>query len=632
MVPVAASRHIKLTPHRRALKLLADQAIGNDLMKGLLELITNSDESYARLEAKGLKADGRIEIEINRRPRKKETIVRVIDWAEGMDELQLERCVGSYGEDTSGQVGRGIFGMGLKDTINNFGEGTIIAFKDGMKHTCVLKNVEDLEIKSPRVISGSEKKEFRNAAGGTIVEILVQNPKVTIPLVVSLRQQLQMHVCLRGIMGDSSRKVVLRDLRGGSADELSYKPPEGEKLLDGLKVRLPNFPEVTATLTVFRATGPEGLSQSGSDRTGGILITSKRTYHEATLFGFDDDPYAVRLFGELRCDDIYDMQATGDPIVDKNRNGLKKDHPLTRELYDAARTQIAKIVADEKEREKQKQRSLEKEETLRRFKEAVRNLNQIASKELQVGGAGSGDGPREEHEMRTPLDGFEFVPDTYRIVVAERDNLKLRVQVDGSTGIAVGDSVEISCDNPYIKILNPRPLVPTLRREDPPISVVRIPVEGLQANAQGFVTAKYGSNTAIAAIEVVSTKKQQEHHPRGGLFKDIRYEERRDMPVRSRFEKAAGLIWINTLGPSVDLYFGPGGEGQELPANQLLVAELVTEQACREIARVKRETKTLDIPPGIDELEAYSRHIDKLKETYAPLIHRILVDSLHRRR
>ncbi|MGH9571171.1 MAG: hypothetical protein ACRD4F_16110 [Candidatus Angelobacter sp.] len=632
MVPVAAARRIKVKASRRALKMLADQAIGNDLMKGFLELITNSDESYARLEARGVQADGRIEIEVNRRPRKNQTTIRVIDWAEGMDEIQLEKCVGSYGEDTSGQVGRGIFGMGLKDTINAFGEGTIVAFKDGMKHTCVLTNVEDLEIKSPRVVSGSDKKEFRNVSGGTIVEILVQNPKVRIPLVDSLRQQLQMHVCLRGIMSDPLRKILLRDLRSGSAAELSYKLPEGEVLLDGLKLELASFPDVTATLTVRKATGPEGLSQSGSDRTGGILVISKRTYHEATLFGFDDDPYAARLFGELRCDDIYDLQAIGEPIVDKNRNGLKKDHPLTRQLFEAARDQVTKIVNSEKEKEKQKQRSLEKEETLRRFKEAVRNLNQIASKELQIGGAGSGDGPVEKRQVRPPLDGFEFVPDTYRIVVAERDTLKLRVQVDGSTGIGVGDSVEISCDNPYIKILNARPLVSELLCEEPPISVIKVPIEGLQANAQGFVTAKYGAKTAIAAVEVVSTKKQQEHHPRGGLFKDIRYEQRSDMPVRSRFEKVEGLIWINTLGPSVDLYFGPGGQGQELPANQLLVAELVTEQACREIARVKRETKTLDIPPGIDELDAYSRQIDKLKETYAPLIHRVLVDPAHRRR
>jgi hypothetical protein len=108
--------------------------------------------------------------------------------------------------------------------------------------------------------------------------------------------------------------------------------------------------------------------------------------------------------------------------------------------------------------------------------------------------------------------------------------------------------------------------------------------------------------------------------------------EQTNQPLRSHLEKAEGLIWINAMGPSVDLYFGPGGAGQEQPANRVLVAELVTEQACREITRVKRGTKMLDIPPGIVELDAYSQHIDELKASYAPLIRRILVDPEHRRR
>ena len=271
-----------------------------------------------------------------------------------MDETQLERCVGNYGEDTSGQIGRGIFGMGLKDTINAFGEGTIISFKEGKKHRCVLTNVENLELTPGRTITGADKKEFRNAGGGTIVEIEVQNPRVRIPQIDSLRQHLQRHVCLRGIVTDPSRGVVLRDLRSGSADQLAYQIPEGESLLEGFQLALPSYPDVKATLTIKRAVGTEALSQSGSDRTGGILVTSRRTYHEATLFGFDDDPHALKLFGELRCDDIYDLQAAGEPIVDKNRNGLKKDHLLTRELFDAARRQIEQIIAREKEKEKQK--------------------------------------------------------------------------------------------------------------------------------------------------------------------------------------------------------------------------------------------------------------------------------------
>lgn len=622
---------MKVRASRRALKMLADQAIGHDLLKGFLELITNADESYARLESRLQQASGRIEVEVDRRPRKKQTIIRVIDWAEGMDEATLEKCVGTYGEDTSGQVGRGVFGMGLKDTINAFGEGAITSFQNGRKYRCTLENVEDLAIEPSREVSNADKREFRNVSGGTIVEIVVQNPKVKIPLIDSLRQQLQTHVCLRGIMMDPSRQVVLRDLRSGSADELHYEPPEGEVLVDSLELELPSFPGVAPKPTVKRAVGLESLSQAGSYRTGGIAVTSRRTYHESTLFGYDEDPHASRIFGELRCDEIYDLQAAGDPIVDKNRNGLRKDHHLTKELWNAARTEIDIIISAERDRQRQKQLSLEQEETLRRFREAVQNLNEIARKELQLGGAGPGSVPNVSIEIRVPQDGFEFIPDTYRVLVAERESLRLRVQVDGTTGIAVGDKIEISCDNPHIRVLDDAPVVPKLFKEDPPLSNIQIHVEGLQANAQGFVTARHKGKTAIAALEVVSTRTQKERHVSSGLFKEIKYEERPELPLRARFERKEGLIWINTSGPSVDLYFGAGGKRQELPANQVLVAELVTQLACEEIARVKRETKTLDVPPGVDELEAVFTHTNQLKADYAPMIHKILVNSEYRR-
>lgn len=625
-------RRLRVVASKRALKMLADQAIGHDLVKGLIELITNSDESYARLEAKQIPVSGRIEIEVDRRPRKKLTVLRVIDWAEGMDEERLETCVGRYGEDTSGQMGRGVFGMGLKDTINAFGVGTITSFKDGKKYRGELKDIENLEIYPALAATAADRKEFRNADGGTNIEIVVKNPKVKIPFVDSLRQQIQTHVCLRGIMTDRTRKVTVRDLRSGSADELHYVPPDGETLLDGFPLDLPNHPEIQALLTVKHAVGTDSLAQSTSYRTGGILVTSRRTCHESTLFGFDEDPHAARLFGELRCDQIYDLQAAGDPIVDKNRNGLRKDHPLTKDLWDARRREVEKIIAEEKLREQKKRQRLEKEETLRRFTVTIRNLNDIAQRELQMGGAGHGKERGLPHPPILPKDGFEFIPDTYRLLLAERETLKLRVQVDGTTGVAVGERIEVTCDNPNIRILDTAPVVPKLFSEDPPLSIVQIPVEGIQANAQGFVTAKFNGASAIAAVEVVSTKTQKHHQPSGGgLFKEIRYEERPDLPLRARFDRKEGIIWINTLGPSVDLYFGPDGEGQELPANQLLVAELVSELSCQEIARVKRETKTLDVPPGVDELDAFFTHLNRLKADYAPLIHRSLVDAQIRR-
>jgi hypothetical protein len=631
MTPATTVRRVKIKAGKRAFKMLADQAIGHDLVKGLLELITNADESYARLEAAGLTTSGRIEVEIDRRPRKKETVLRVIDWAEGMDEVQLERCVGGYGEDTSGNIGRGVFGMGLKDTINAFGEAIITSFKNGSRYRCSLANVEDLALESPRPVTRADKGEFRNTDGGTVVEIEVNNPEVRIPFVESLRSQLQMHVCLRGIMTDRARTVILRDLRSGSADELRYLTPESDLLIDHVELSLPSYPHIKPKLTLRRAIGAEVLSQTGSARTGGILVVSKRTYHEATLFGFDEDPHAARLFGELRCDEIYDLQARGEPIVDKNRDGLKKNHPLTKEIFEAARRVVEDIVLEERKKEKEKQRKLEQESTLRRFREAIKSLNDIARRELQLGGAGTGAGQKTLPEPRAPQDGFEFIPDTYRIVVSERDSLKLRIHVDGTTGVAVGDKVEISCDNPNIRILDDRPVVPKLYHADPPLALLHVVVEGLQANAEGFVTAKHGTSTAIAAVEVVSTKAQKEHHPTGGLFKEIRYEERPDLPVRSRFDKKDGVIWINTLGPSIDLYFGPGGQGQENAPNQVLVAELVTEHACQEIARRQRDAKVLDIPPGVEELDAFSQHLTKLKGKYAAPIHKVLVSRENRK-
>ena len=166
------------------------------------------------------------------------------------------------------------------------------------------------------------RRNFATARAERRSEIVVKNPKVRIPLIDTLRQQLQKHVCLREIMSNPEREVVLRDLRGGSANRINYVFPEGEVAIQDLPLTLSDFPDVKATLTVLRAKGSDALSQTGSDRTGGILITSKRTVHEATLFGFDDDPHAAKLFGELRCDAIYELQAKGEPVVDKNRSGL----------------------------------------------------------------------------------------------------------------------------------------------------------------------------------------------------------------------------------------------------------------------------------------------------------------------
>ena len=60
----------------------ADQAIRKDVVRALVELITNANDSYHRLEDAGTATTGRIIIEIQRRFT--DSLLRVRDNAEGL--------------------------------------------------------------------------------------------------------------------------------------------------------------------------------------------------------------------------------------------------------------------------------------------------------------------------------------------------------------------------------------------------------------------------------------------------------------------------------------------------------------------------------------------------------------------
>ena len=68
----------------------AESAMRDDIARGLVELITNGDDSYGELERNGLTTSGKILIEIERRRKNKTTTVKVSDKAEGM---RLEKMV-----------------------------------------------------------------------------------------------------------------------------------------------------------------------------------------------------------------------------------------------------------------------------------------------------------------------------------------------------------------------------------------------------------------------------------------------------------------------------------------------------------------------------------------------------------
>jgi hypothetical protein len=610
-------KHRKLRAGKRAFKTFAS-VLKNDFVKGLVELITNCDESYCILERDGKHASGLIRIWIERHPKTVRTKVRVLDQAEGMNENKLD-AVMDYGEDTSGHVGRGIFGMGLKDTINAYGHGKIFSFYDGNLNSVSLENYIDLTIHPSRPAIPSDRRRLGIESNGTCVEVVVSNKEIRTPSHEKLRQNLQQNVCLRKIIEDPNRRIVLEDARGAK-DEILYKEPDHEVLFDR-DIEIDGFPSLKAHLRLCRAKGEEELSYDPFYGSGGILITSQRAVHEATLCGYENDPYASKLFGELECPEIYKLQELGESVVSRGRTGLEKTHPFSKALL----TCLKRILTDFIEKEKEKAQLQEQQkldaETRKKHREALDYLNKIAKSELElVLPPGPGEGPVKRPPGEPNAHIFEFAPDHYRIVIAEKTKLSLAMTLGEL--VRRGAQIAILSDNDGIRVLTPQIEVPLGQPSQQ--QKVAVVVEGIQVGAIGTITAQLGESlSATATVVVVASKRETPPHPpKGALFKEIRYEPCGTPHPRSYYEEKNSSIVINTDSPSISLYFGASGEGRDQPQNQALLAELVTFEACKLIARKKASER----PLVGDLFEYFLYEITNLQAKHSPFIHKIFVD------
>ena len=111
----------------RAFKQDASNAMKGDIVRGLIELITNCDDSY------GDDPRGKIRIEVEHRKSAPWKVV-VRDRARGMRKARMERAVGDIGLRTSGfesgQPVRGNLGRGAKD-LAAFGPVQFESISDG---------------------------------------------------------------------------------------------------------------------------------------------------------------------------------------------------------------------------------------------------------------------------------------------------------------------------------------------------------------------------------------------------------------------------------------------------------------------------------------------------------------------
>ena len=318
---MAEGRTVNLIHTSRSYRQDAENAMGSDPMRAIVELVTNADDAYADILTN---RKGKIRVEIERH-RKRPTILRVRDRARGMTESEIQERLVTLGGRTSGfESGaqrRGLFGRGAKDVVH-FGPVSWESKRNG-EHTRLLIHYAS-RATDKATVTQLDPVEQRDT--GTTVTLEVQ-PRFTIPLEANLMRKLSRHYALRPILEDRrNRELSLND------EKIVYEPPRGKKLVDRQRVPIRGYDDFECVITISESDESLYDNEDWEYWRHSILIRSGRAAYETFSGGkFSRGPYAPhleRLYGTAEVEGINDLIRQYEDCVENekepppNNNGI----------------------------------------------------------------------------------------------------------------------------------------------------------------------------------------------------------------------------------------------------------------------------------------------------------------------
>src|SRR3989338_4597292 len=369
----------------------AERAMRGDVIRGLVELITNADDSYGYLEENGAKVSGEILISIERKRGSQTSTITVLDRAKGMELGEMVKKLKRVGSitsrfiETKGKRTRGLMGRGSKECVV-FGKLKFESIKNGRFAEVHLERPALFTPVADKKVNELDRLRLGIRRGnGTLVTLEIR-PQFRIPIHESLVSNLPKYYSLRDIASSTSRRLLLLDKgkHKGKASQLTYCEKEGTVEIDE-KFIVSGYPQAEVHLLIKKASERIKI-ESSPYWEGGILLQSGYAIHGVTLFSRDieNNPHAEYYFGRLRCPYIdrlvmeyekleteKDQHTSENPvrIIDPLREeGLVQDHPFTQALYREASSRLKELLKRDEESEKQKVREIENKQTTERLK------------------------------------------------------------------------------------------------------------------------------------------------------------------------------------------------------------------------------------------------------------------------
>lgn len=497
----AASRHIA-----RSVR----SAIQGNVTRALVELITNSDDSYIRLEDEGGKPSGKIEILYKKEGHAGCFAVR--DYAEGMSEDDVKNKFKEYGAATSGlnkgKSVRGYFGQGAKDALGAMEDGRICTFRDDcfIEFRIYLKKGLDLfcEMEEPVKATDKLRKEY-NIDGNGSIAFFKADPKkengIVVPRFNSLQTSLTNNFLLRKILSNPNRYVVLINLDTGIKRSLRYTMPAKsvEVLKEDFIVTYSKYGDFPVSIEVNRSENE--LTQSSEERDGGLLITDdKYTVLDLSLFKYNEEPFAAHLWGEVKIGRFRELLKEEEPVLSEERNGLSSRHPFCQDIIREIEKRLEAIVLKERERKNKQEANKFDLEEIARYKKAFSLLNEIAEKEIEES---IYLGKESKEDIELPPNGLCLYPSFAQITVGKKYSFQVKID---AAKFKKGSEVKIKSTDSKLRVLSKDFKLPSDNEDS--IITKYVSIEGIEPNIEAKLLVSINNVSAEAKVQIVPEGKE----------------------------------------------------------------------------------------------------------------------------
>lgn len=570
--------------------------------KAVVELITNSDDSYSRLEEANTQVTGQIRMRYERHRRG--ALLVVTDQAEGMS-FEQACSILSYGAAHSplarGQgSGRGYFGRGLKQAVYGLGHGLIETIHAGRFSRIELFRSENGgylydDGGGDRSATLEDHDRLGIAECGTQVTIVVENTQVNISHFRSVVQAVANNIYLRDVL--TRRNVELINVQQRKEIERSgqvhYEEPPAIVLLgpDQAGHFVYEHREYPFTLTLKRALEVE-LTPRGDERTNGLVIQSGTAALDCQLFEYENQVGTEYLFGEVRCPALIEKLGQGMAIISDEREGLNNRDAFVTAFSQAVSEMIAPFVLAEQEELRHLEHATTSNRTSHMIEHLLHRMNQAAIQDFGIilppyMETGAVDGTEHPAALR-------FTTPFYYRELNHPFHVTLLIDPVQFAGDEVLDFDYTLPDSMRIEpALTPIPVNELDDRRRIEWTVV-----GDTAGARGEIVVRAGAYWALCELVVAEHAARHGNHgdaPGRAVRRTLPRDHGMDMFVgydfhnldndldRAVYSSEERKILINTAAPTVQLYVD--GRGHFRDSARLLLAELFMDVISDELAR-----------------------------------------------